>query len=233
MGLSGVINSASRRIKRRMADQDKAENARAEADLAPLKQRFPSLGRYAERAPALAKRFENDYLDYLTRVGHPNHAASLELIATLWLLAEDSGARRIIDLGSGFTSFILRTYAAEHPGVEVWSVDDSAEWLERTRGWLGEKGVSTAHLYTWDNLMTQGRHDFDLVLHDMGMMDTRARCLTDAVGLAREGGLVILDDVHMAEYRAHVAKTLEGRTLWSLKRFTRDPITRYAWLLAR
>jgi hypothetical protein len=134
MGLSGVINSASRRIKRRMADQDKSENARAEADVAPLQQRFPSLGRYAEQAPAIAKRFENDYLDYLTRVGHPNHAASLELIATLWLLAEDSGARRIIDLGSGFTSFILRTYAAEHPGVEVWSVDDSAEWLERTRG---------------------------------------------------------------------------------------------------
>lgn len=233
MSLSGVINSASRRIRRRVQDLDRAENARAKVDAVALGQRFARLGAYAKEAPAIAKRFENDYLDYLTRVGHPNHAASLELIATLWLLAEDSGAKRIIDLGSGFTSFILRTYAAEHPGVEVWSVDDSAEWLERTRSWLGEKGVSTAHLYTWDQLLAQGRHDFDLVLHDMGMMDTRARCLMEAVDLAHEGGLVILDDVHMADYRDHVAKSLAGRTLWSLKRFTRDPITRYAWLLQR
>jgi predicted O-methyltransferase YrrM len=141
----------------------------------------------------------------------------------------------VVDLGSGFTSFVLRTWAASS-GAEAWSVDDSAEWLERTRAYLGEKGVSSERLLTWEQASgAGGPRGFDLVLHDMGTMETRARTLEAALDLAAPGGVVILDDVHKPEYRAVAKAALEARQLpwYSLKPWTRDGICRYAWMVIR
>lgn len=227
-----LLTSARVRLQRRFADLDIDENRRAREDREVLTQRISTLAAWPTEAPKIARRFRDDYLDYLNRVGHPNHAASLELIATLWLMAEALQPKRMVDLGSGFTSFIFRTWAAEHPGVEVWSVDDSPEWLERTRAWLGEKRVSTENLAVWETFIQAPPAPFDLVLHDMGMMDTRARTLNQAISLARKGGYVILDDVHKDEYRRYATGELERANIQalSLKAFTRDPIFRYAWL---
>jgi predicted O-methyltransferase YrrM len=150
----------------------------------------------------------------------------------LWCLA--ATPKKVVDLGSGFTSYVLRRYAkaaaaAGHP-CEVWSVDDDAAWLGRTRDYLAEMKQDGAHLMVWHEFIKVAPHDFDLVVHDAGSMQFRADNLGNALDLARSGGLVLLDDVHRFEYRAHALDLLAQRGYKFLSvRALRDGYGRYPY----
>jgi hypothetical protein len=60
-------------------------------------------------------------------------------------VASEDHAKRLLDLGSGFSSYVLRAYAAGVPGAVGWSVDDDPAWLEKTRAFLVSEGLSTEH----------------------------------------------------------------------------------------
>ncbi len=233
MDLRRVARSVDVRLRRRLADLSPAEARRGRADRERLRARWPWFDRFEAEAPAIEDRFLADHAWYVRHVGHPVHAASLELATLLWFLCDHLDPERVIDLGSGFTSYVLRRWADARGGREVWSVDDSAEWLDKTRGYLFDRGLDDAHTLTWDELRAAEPPAFDLVLHDMGMMDVRERTLPEAVGLARPGGLVVLDDVHKPAYRAAALRWLDekGYEHWSLKPYTRDRLTRYAELV--
>jgi hypothetical protein len=64
-------------------------------------------------------------------------SVSVELAVFLDVLCRLIEPDRILDLGSGFSSFVLRRHLASRDvGVHsvIWSIDDSPEWLEQTRG---------------------------------------------------------------------------------------------------
>ena len=112
--------------------------------------------------------------------------------------------------------------------LEVWSVDDSPEWKEKTRYYLEEMKCLTTNLFTWDEFVAKEERGFDLVLHDMGSMEFREETLRQALDLARPGGWVLLDDVHKPEYRNFAMSVLEemGLEWFSLREWTRDDLTR-------
>jgi predicted O-methyltransferase YrrM len=160
-------------------------------------------------------------------------AASLELSVLLTSLCRILHPWRVVDLGSGFSSYVLRLYAAQaKPSPEVWSVDDSAEWLNKTREYLSALGLSTANLGTWEDFAASGQSGFDLILHDLGNMETRAGALPRVIELGRPGAMIVLDDVHKGTYRRAACAALRRRRLpcWSLRSFTLDRFGRYAWL---
>jgi predicted O-methyltransferase YrrM len=170
------------------------------------------------------------YARYVTGVSHPVHAISLQLAFYLWELVEQRAPRRVADLGSGFSSYVLRLYAqSRDPQLEVWSVDDDPAWLERTRAFLDGDGLPTEGLALWDDF---AERDFDLVLHDLGDMETRRATLDAALGLVRPGGLAVLDDLHFSGYREFVTGALEraGVAHEDAQAKTADPIGRYSWL---
>ena len=238
MVIRRAIKSGVVRAKRRMADLSPQEAVRARRDMDAAIEVVPELATLEQDMGPLIDRFTADHDHYCTHVGHPVHAASLELVAFLVALVDRLRPGRVIDLGSGFTSFALRQQAAEmgDAGAEIHSVDDSPEWLEKTRGYLQEKGVSTANLHTWQDLDREALDgSFDLVLHDMGFMDTRLRTLHEAIGLARPGAVVVLDDMHKPDYRRQALEQLDarGQHPYSMKLLTRDSLTRYAYLMVR
>jgi len=53
-----------------------------------------------------------------------------------------------------------------------------------------------SNLVSWDELLTGRPGNFDLVLHDLGSMETRARTLERVLTLVRPGGVLVLDDAH-------------------------------------
>jgi hypothetical protein len=55
-------------------------------------------------------------------------------------------AEMVLALGSGFSSYVLRRYAAQDNRGVVTSVDDSAEWLSVTKNFLLDHGLSTENL---------------------------------------------------------------------------------------
>jgi predicted O-methyltransferase YrrM len=220
-------------VKRHLQDIAPREALRARRDHVAVTGAVPELdGIQSDMAPHM-ERLAPAHVDYCARIGHPVHAASLELTALVLLLCERLELRRVVDLGSGFTSWALRDWATDRD-VTVHSVDDSPEWLEKTRGYLAETGLDDERLHVWSDFAKAdfGGH-FDLVVHDLGFMDTRFEVLDTVVGLARPGGLVLLDDMHKVDFRDKALAHLEaaGLTAYSLKKITRDKLTRFAYAL--
>jgi predicted O-methyltransferase YrrM len=160
-------------------------------------------------------------------------AISLELAAFLLAFCRVTRPNVVADLGSGFSSFVFRTYQREQPGTRVVSVDDSQEWLGRTGEFLRAGGLSTDELIVLDDFTARFKGAFDLVLHDLGTMPVRGRSLGLAIDAARSDGIVVLDDVHMSGYREFVDRFAEEkqRTVLDLAPLTQDAFGRYACAL--
>jgi predicted O-methyltransferase YrrM len=170
------------------------------------------------------------YSEYVTAVSHPAHAISIQLAFYLWEMAEEIRPLRVADLGSGFSSYVVRTWAAEcSPETVVYSVDDDAAWLEKTRAFLTSHDVQTDNLVLWDDFTADS---FDMVLHDLGDMVTRVKTLPRAAEIVRPGGTLILDDVHMPTYERLLTEFLDdaGIPHESARAQTGDMIGRYSWV---
>ncbi len=171
--------------------------SRAARDAARLVAVLPELRNYDRLAAKAYELLEPHHRKYLANVSSEDHVASIRTCAFLLTLCDIAKPKRIADLGSGFSSFVVRTYAASAPQpTEVWSVDDSSQWLLETRRFLAEMSVSADNVIVWDDFIAEDRGLFDLVFHDLGRMPKRVETFEKALSLVRPGGLFIIDDVH-------------------------------------
>jgi predicted O-methyltransferase YrrM len=178
---------------------------------------------------------EGPYRRYVTTVSSPAYAISLPLASFLMRLADERRPGRLLDLGSGFSSYVFRRYAAAAgPGVEVYSVDDDASWLAKTRAYLTREGVATENLIEWERLADRGT-GFDLVLHDLGTVASRFETVPRALELVTPGGLLVLDDLDVTPYRHRIAKLVEDEAVRAedVTPETLDERGRYSWVLHR
>lgn len=182
----------------------------------------------------LAKELKPYYEEYTSEVSPADMAISLEMSIFLYLFCDITKPKSILDLGSGFSSFVFRHYqATTEVKPDVWTVDDDEEWLEKTRTFLVLHGLLDENLITLDLFLQRGPKSFDLILHDLGSMETRAKTLATVLTLSHSNGLVILDDVDKSEYfkiLLQVTKRFDCE-LYNLKFYTLDSIGRHAGLL--
>ncbi|MBC8417332.1 MAG: hypothetical protein H8E10_01910 [Desulfobacterales bacterium] len=188
----------------------------------------------------LVKQRHNELLPYyelyISEVSGDYMAISLEFSSFLSVFCDLMRPTSIADLGTGFSSFLFRSYAAQsEQDVKVWSVDDSPEWLEKTRGFLAKQGLSDGNMGIWDRFIEGSYHGFDLILHDLGSMDIRAKTLSRVLNLVRPYGFVLLDDIHITEYAPIAKKALResGFKLYSLRHYTKDKFGRFASLATK
>ena len=89
------------------------------------------------------------YEKYISEVSVDYIAISMELSCFLLTFCDIMNPKNIDDLGTGFSSFVFRHYAAHSgSGVTVWSVDDGPEWLEKTRSFLIRQDLSVQSMET-------------------------------------------------------------------------------------
>jgi predicted O-methyltransferase YrrM len=178
------------------------------------------------------------YERYVTTVSDAAHAISLELALFMLELACERRPRRVLDLGSGFSSYVFRAYAAASGGCEVWSVDHDASWLEQTERFLASCGLPTDRMMPWDafraGLATNGNSPgFELVLHDMATVESRIATVEHALALVQPGGAMVVDDMDVDAYReatrALVART--GASYEDVRGATLDERRRYSWVI--
>jgi predicted O-methyltransferase YrrM len=172
------------------------------------------------------------HAEYVETVSVPEHAISLELASVLDVLCRTLRPRRVADLGSGFSSFVLRRYSVE-TGADVVSVDSDPEWLDRTRAFLVDSGLPVDALIGWDDFTAAEHEPFDLVLDDLGDIQRRIETMAYVLGLARPGGLVVVDDRHRPPVRAALDCECRARgdEVVSLRSSTVDGFGRYACLV--
>jgi hypothetical protein len=147
---------------------------------------------------ALIKQITFVYNEYISTVSLKGHAASLELGLMYYKLCSALKPKSIVDLGSGFTSYVGRLYAQRNPDVLVYSVDDNNDWLIKTQRFLSKHNVSTDNIISWD-VFQNTELKFDIVLYDLGRIPTRIANIDKPFGLVSSNGLVILDDAHFNE----------------------------------
>lgn len=183
-----------------------------------------------------ARKMLKPYYDYyIANISRADMAMSLELAAFVYALCEKKGFKALLDLGSGFSSFVYRLYASKHEGVQVVSVDDDVKWLGKTRMYLRSQNLSDTRLLTLEQFLQEPIIRFDCVLHDLNFVEVRINYLQYVLAATADSGILILDDVHKPDYLYQAFEKLKKEfvTIYDLKPVTLDSFNRYALAVLR
>ena len=198
---------------------------RGEVDAQRLADLFPP------RLLSDADRLKPVYDSYIKEISTDDMAVSWETSRLLYAAVKLKRPKTMLDLGSGFSSYVLRIAAIDnHNDALVYSVEDNEFWLGKTRAFLDAHGVGSANLISWDKFQKENKLKFDLIFHDLGSMDTRAAALPYVLSLLNKGGAVVLDDMHKVLYHRAAEREVKkaGLTLYSIRKHTLDEIGRFA-----
>jgi predicted O-methyltransferase YrrM len=212
-----------------------SERRIAERDADRLRSRFPFFAEYERVAAERRRALSAEHRSYTRTVSPDPIAISLELAVFAAVVCEATRPRAILDLGSGFSSYVFRSYAKSTktpPAPVVYSVDTSTEWLAETRRFLEDRGLDGHNLLAWDDFLGADKPRFDLVLVDMADLGTRVRMMDLVLESCAPGGMIVVDDMHVPGYRRSILAELEKRRLehFSLRSFTRKRL-RYSYLI--
>jgi predicted O-methyltransferase YrrM len=181
----------------------------------------------ADELYACKRRIYPAFVDYVQHVSPKRMAMSLSSCTYILWLAEQIKPRSAVDFGSGLTSYVLRL-ACDN----VYSVDDSPEWLGNTRRFLKRYRADNDQLFLLDEYKEQ-EHSHDLVVYDFSCGDMRDNNFAYAIGQLTASGVGVMDDANHAGHQQSMldACDMHGRELLSLKTWTLDEYGRYAALV--
>jgi predicted O-methyltransferase YrrM len=164
---------------------------------------------------------------YTHTVSDPSMAISYELARELHRICENVQPASVLELGSGFSTYVLsRSLSAAD--ARLVSVDDDPIWASKTEAFLRQQGVTHPKVESIDAMPASLR--FDIVFLDLNYVEVRKDFLQVSYDCCKEGGLVILDDAHKPDYMTEIlscSRHWQG-TLYSLRRRTLDSMGRYS-----
>lgn len=181
------------------------------------------------------KKFSEIYSRYTTSISSAEMAVSLELCACLYSFCYILKPSKILDMGSGLSSFIFRTYQKEVSNVSVFSIDDNKEWLDKTRQFLFTHDLNTENIYSLHEFSVMQESSFDLLFHDLNFVEERIKHVDELAGRASGKAFLIFDDVHKGHYYSALIKKLKLNNLsyFSLKKYTLDKFNRFSILAVK
>ena len=170
------------------------------------------------------------YEQYVQKVSRADMATSLELAAFMFTICKLNRYTKVLDLGSGLSSFVFRLYAMENPGVNVFSVDDDAAWLEKTKDFLHQHRLSTENIFTLEKFLKLNETNFDCILHDLNFVEVRINYVDSIMKILKQEGIVIFDDVHKPDYLFALLTKMKKTNvkMYSLKPITIDSYGRFS-----
>jgi predicted O-methyltransferase YrrM len=170
------------------------------------------------------------YVDYCLNVSRRGMAISIETATLFAYICSVKRAIRVLDLGSGFTSYVARCV-----GDVAVSVDDSQEWLDKTAEFLTRYKVSTDGLIMWDDWVTDPGGPYDVIIHDYSAGEKREAAMWDAAGVLAHDGVLIFDDAQHDGHRAEMFRVAEhhGLRVVNVQPVTEDEVHRFALMAVK
>lgn len=232
-------NALANRI-RAMRDgvQRATHHLAAARDQTLLLRRHPALFKALRTAPLHAPSgLQRSHKTYTEHVSTLDMAMSLEAATLLWALCRNLKPRRVLDLGSGFSTYLLASFsAASTDPPDVVSIDDSRYWLDQTARYIASNDLPQPKSGLPPLLDDLPNRSFDIVSYDFSDTVTRASLLPRVATLLDKTGVLLLDDMHKPRYaRAvkHALRQLPGHT-YSLHPWTIDSLGRFCaiWIAA-
>lgn len=181
------------------------------------------------------KKLQPYYEYYIKNISRADMAASLELSAFIFSICKINQYKKVLDMGSGLSSFVLRLYAKETPDVKVFSVDDDAAWLEKTKDFLCHYQVNADNVLMLDQFLKNEESGFDCVLHDLNFTELRINYAEKLMALVKQDGLVIFDDVHKPDYLFALLMKMKNFKckIYNLKPVTCDRYGRFSLVVVK
>lgn len=175
------------------------------------------------------------YRQYCTTVSRRSMALSIETCSYLWWLCDVKAASAVADLGSGFSSYVLRRYATESGRtVLVHSVDSDPEWLSRSAQFSVDQGQGGDGFLTGDEWLALDA-TYDVILNDYDKGDVREAFAGHGADRLNPGGVIVFDDAQNQSHLRNMAETCLERDmdLFALVDQTMDEVGRFAMAGAR
>ena len=149
----------------------------------------------------LEEEFRKAYSDYNDSVSKLGMAFGKESCLYVLKFCLENKPLKVVDLGSGISSYVLRLYQYHSDDdVIVYSIDDHKGWLGRAKDFCSGYNLNTDNFLHGIDKIDDEKGDFDLVIHDYGSMGTRTNNIVNAFDLTKVGGTVIYDDCHKLGY---------------------------------
>ena len=150
-----------------------------------------------DNMPVYNKEIKPMYTKYIKEVSNRVMAASMECCVFLMVMCKDIKPKKVLDLGSGFSSYALRYYKNKYDNdMEVWSVDSNNKWLLKSRQFIESFKLSTDHFYVWSDIKDMDEK-FDLIFLDIDVSKRRPPYLEHVVeNFVNEDSFILLDDMH-------------------------------------
>lgn len=167
------------------------------------------------------------YRGYVRNVSPRQMAISYETACYVYALCKMRRPARIIEFGSGFSSYMLRRYQTTTDGCAVVSVDDSAEWLRWSAQFCETHGLEADGFHLWPDYPPG---PYDLVVYDFGSGEFRNEHFATATALVAPDGLIVYDDAQHVAHHAHMRQACAARRmdLFSVEEWTLDEWSRFA-----
>ena len=197
-----------------------------------LKKSLPTTLLEVEQLRSNESELKSYYQYYVKEISRADMAVSLQLATLLLTICKNVKPGKLLDLGSGFSSFVFRKYAKSTTSVRVVSVDDDVQWLSRTHQYLDGLLSDQQDLLALPAFVESKEGDFDIVLLDLNFVEVRKDYIRLAVGRCKKGGIVIFDDTHKPDFLFDVLKQTRDLpiSLFDVAPVTRDQFGRYALL---
>lgn len=172
---------------------------------------------------------EAAFADYTSGVPEPLMVVSLKTAEYLYRLCIERQPRRILDLGSGFSSWLFRQYAERsEQTVEVVSVDSEQQWLDKSADYCRTRNG----FMLWDTFC-QTDSLFDLVFVDYAGGETRNAIMQAAVDRVAPLGCIVFDDMHDVTHQRAAVKACEWLVVRNITADTKDASGRFAMMAER
>jgi len=186
-----------------------------------------------ENNKSIFDQIRQKHQSYVRDISSPEMAMSLELAYFIMEYCLKNKPKYLLDLGSGFSSYIFRLYQKNDTtgNVVVFSVDDNDDWLEKTKTFLIDEELSTDNLINLNTLINTNHNNyFDFILLDLNFIEVRKDYIKYTADLLKMNGVAIIDDVHKVEFLREVKKISNQNNLklTNIRKKTIDCFGRFA-----
>jgi predicted O-methyltransferase YrrM len=202
-----------------------------EKDWESLNKIYPALDKFQISKYEIKEIFKAAHKDYISNYSSVLISMSLNRGTFFYFLCQIIDPKVILDLGSGFSSFLFRSYAKSKGECEVISVDESKYWLVETSRYLYKYNLPVTKMIEWNEYQNNGLPDFDLAFLDIGDLNFRLKILPSLIiNIKKNGGIILVDDYHVPFYRKNIKKICNEMAvdIYSLRKVTRTRLSHNA-----
>ncbi len=141
----------------------------------------------------VCQKYKSVYEDYINTVSTEIMATSFEQCIILYLISCNLYDKKILDAGSGISSYFLRVGSINTSSVN-YTIDTSIEWLLKTKNFLEFNKINSNHMYSL--LESNSDMKYDFIYYDLGYIHERIGFIHNITSRLNVGGMIMIDDLH-------------------------------------